>query len=95
MGVPFVTWPGDALVSRMGRIILKNVGLDELIADTPEAYVDIAVALSRDLPRLKALRANLRERMQASSLMDAPRFARNLERAFRGMWRRWTNVGAA
>ncbi|MDR1350609.1 MAG: tetratricopeptide repeat protein [Zoogloeaceae bacterium] len=94
MGAPFVTWPGDALASRMGRIILKNVGLDELIAETPEAYVDIAVALSRDLPRLKALRANLRERMQASPLMDAPRMARSLEQAFRGMWRRWVESGA-
>ncbi|MDR0735698.1 MAG: tetratricopeptide repeat protein [Zoogloeaceae bacterium] len=92
MGVPFVTLPGDALVSRMGRIILKNVGLGELIAETPEAYVDIAVALSQDHPRLKALRANLRERMLASPLMDAPRMARSLEQAFRGMWRRW--IGA-
>jgi predicted O-linked N-acetylglucosamine transferase (SPINDLY family) len=92
MGVPFVTWPGDALVSRMGRIILKNVGLDELIADTPKAYVDLAVALSQDIPRLKSLRANLRERMQASPLMDAPRMARSLEDAFRGMWQRWTSA---
>ncbi|MDR0673138.1 MAG: tetratricopeptide repeat protein [Zoogloeaceae bacterium] len=92
MGVPFVTWPGDALVSRMGRIILKNVGLDELIAETPEAYVDIAVALSKDRPRLRALRANLRERMQTSPLMDAPRMARSLEEAFRGMWRRWVSA---
>ncbi|MDR3159465.1 MAG: tetratricopeptide repeat protein [Zoogloeaceae bacterium] len=94
MGVPFVTWPGDALVSRMGRIILKNVDLDELIAETPEDYVDIAIALSQDPPRLKALRANLRERMQASPLMDAPRMARSLEQAFRGMWQRWIEANA-
>jgi predicted O-linked N-acetylglucosamine transferase (SPINDLY family) len=89
MGVPFVTWPGDSLVSRMGRIILKNVGLDELVVDSADAYVELAVALANDPERLKKLRANLRERMQASPLMDAPRMAKSLEQAFRGMWRRW------
>ncbi|MDR3056302.1 MAG: tetratricopeptide repeat protein [Zoogloeaceae bacterium] len=89
MGVPFVTWPGDSLVSRMGRIILKNVGLDELVVDSADAYVELAVSLANDPERLKKLRANLRERMQASPLMDAPRMAKSLEQAFRGMWRRW------
>jgi predicted O-linked N-acetylglucosamine transferase (SPINDLY family) len=27
--------------------------------------------------------------MQSSPLMDAPRMAKNLEQAFRGMWQRW------
>ena len=89
MGVPFITWPGDMLVSRMGKPILENVGLAELVVDSEEAYVDLAVALANDRERLKRLRANLRERMQASPLMDAPRMARNLEQAFRGMWQKW------
>lgn len=92
MGVPYVTWPGDMLVSRMGKAILHNVGLDELIAESPEAYVAKAVALAEDREHLKALRANLRERMQKSPLMDAPRFAKALECAFREMWRRWCDI---
>ncbi|MDR2093155.1 MAG: tetratricopeptide repeat protein [Azoarcus sp.] len=89
MGVPFVTWPGEHLCARMGKAILENAGLHELVADSAEAYVDIAVRLAHDRERLKALRAGLRERMLASPLLDAPRMARNLETAFRGMWRRW------
>ncbi|MDR2260621.1 MAG: tetratricopeptide repeat protein, partial [Azoarcus sp.] len=89
MGVPFVTWPGEHLSARMGRAILNAVGLRELVADSAEAYVDIAVRLAHDHERLKALRAGLRERMLASPLLDAPRMARNLQTAFRDMWRRW------
>lgn len=92
MGVPFVTWPGDSLVSRMGRAILCNVDLAELVVDSAEAYVELAVTLAGDRERLKRLRENLRGRMQASPLMDAPRIARALEEAFRGMWLRWSGA---
>ncbi|MDR2165273.1 MAG: tetratricopeptide repeat protein [Zoogloeaceae bacterium] len=95
MGVPFITLPGDMLVSRMGKAILENAGLSELVAPDADAYVELAVALAQDRARLKALRENLRERMRASPLMDAPRMARSLEGAFRGMWRRWLDGQAA
>ena len=53
----------------------------------------IAAELAADLPRLSGLRKTLRQRMQASPLMDAPRFARNIEAAYREMWRRWCSEG--
>jgi predicted O-linked N-acetylglucosamine transferase (SPINDLY family) len=77
------------LVSRMGKAILENVGLGELVVNRPEAYVDKVVELAADRPHLLQLRNGLRERMIASPLMDAPRLARGLEEAFRGMWRLW------
>lgn len=89
MGVPFITWPGEMLVARMGKAILDNVDLSELVVDSVGAYEDLAVALAQDLTRLKEMRWQLRERIQASPLMDAPRLARGLEAAFRGMWLRW------
>ena len=89
MGVPYVTLPGDMLVSRMGKAILENVGLGQLVASNKEDYVSRAVELSGDRARLKMLRAGLRERMLASPLMDASRMARHLEQAFRAMWQRW------
>jgi protein O-GlcNAc transferase len=38
---------------------------------------------------LSELRRTLRAKMQASALMDAPRFARNIEAAYHQMWRNW------
>ena len=61
----------------------------ELIAQTPEQYVQIAAELASDLPRLVELRGALRGRMERSPLMDMQRFARNIEAAYRMMWRRW------
>ncbi|MEQ1862030.1 MAG: tetratricopeptide repeat protein [Chthoniobacteraceae bacterium] len=89
MGVPVVSLAGPTPISRGGLSILKNAGLPELAARNEEDYVRIAVDLSRDLPRLAALRAGLRAKMSASPLMDAPRFARGIENAYREMWRHW------
>ena len=89
MGVPVVTLVGQTVVGRAGLCQLTNLGLPELIASSPEQFVRIAVELAQDLPRLSNLRGTLRQRMQNSPLMDATRFARNLEAAYREMWRRW------
>ena len=87
MGVPVVTLVGPTVVGRAGLSQLTNLGLPELIAAGPEQFVRIAAELAHDFPRLSGLRATLRERLRASPLMDAPRFARNLEAAYRAMWR--------
>jgi len=89
LGVPVVSLMGRTAVGRGGASILSNVGVAELIARTPQQYVQIATDLANDLPRLAELRRTLRGRMQTSPLMDAPRFARNVEAAYRQMWRNW------
>jgi predicted O-linked N-acetylglucosamine transferase (SPINDLY family) len=93
MGVPVITLVGQTAVGRAGLSQLTNLGLPELVARTPEQYVQIATDLAKDLPRLAELRRTLRPRMQASPLMDAPRFARNVEAAYRQMWRNWCRQG--
>jgi len=89
MGVPVISLAGSSHVSRVGVSLLSNVGLPELIAATPEEYVHLAVNLAKDPPCLNELHATLRQRMEQSPLMDAPRFARNIEAAYRQMWRTW------
>jgi predicted O-linked N-acetylglucosamine transferase (SPINDLY family) len=89
MGVPVVSLAGKLAVGRGGLSILSNVGLADLVGRDVDQYVQIAAGLAADVPRLQELRATMRERMRRSPLMDAPRFARNLEAAYRQMWRRW------
>jgi len=89
MGVPVVSLAGNHHISRVGFSLLTNVGLTELIAQTPDEYVDIAVKLASDLPRLAAMRAGLRDRMLRSPLMDEEAFVRGFEDALRRAWRDW------
>jgi protein O-GlcNAc transferase len=48
--------------------------------------VALAIALAQDKARLRELRAGLRERLERSVLMDANRFARHAESAYRAIW---------
>ena len=89
MGVPVITLAGQTHVSRVGASLLSHVGLPELVARDPDDYVRIALRLAADRARLADLRRNLRRRMEQSPLMDAPRFAADIEAAFRRMWRTW------
>jgi protein O-GlcNAc transferase len=89
MGVPLVTLVGRTAVGRGGVSILENVGLPQFVARSPDDYIRLAVELAGDYPRLRDLRTELRPRMRASRLMDAPHFARATEAAYRTMWREW------
>jgi predicted O-linked N-acetylglucosamine transferase (SPINDLY family) len=79
-------------MSRVGATLLGAVGLDGLVARTPEAYIDAAVGLARDPERRRELRASLRPALEASKLLDHEGFTRKLEAAMRGAWREWCNA---
>jgi predicted O-linked N-acetylglucosamine transferase (SPINDLY family) len=89
MGVPVVSLAGASFVGRVGASILARAGLTELIASTPEDYIRIAKELATDPVRLRSLRAGLRDRLSHSSLTDGMRFASEVERTYRGLWRAW------
>lgn len=89
MGVPVITLVGSTVVGRAGLSQLTNLRLPELIAHTPDQFIQIACALAQDLPRLAHLRATLRAQMEQSPLMDAPTFTRHLETLYRQIWQQW------
>jgi predicted O-linked N-acetylglucosamine transferase (SPINDLY family) len=88
MGVPLVTLRGRTFVGRVSASMLNAVGHAELIAETVADYVELAVTLAADRPRLAALRAGLREATRVG-LGDGARFARELEAIYRAQWQDW------
>ncbi len=94
MGVPVVTLPRSSSLSRGTASILSAVGLREWIASTPEEYVRLAVEIALDQAALTEFRASSRKMLLRSPLMDEPRFARDVEDAYRRMWRAWCDSEA-
>jgi predicted O-linked N-acetylglucosamine transferase (SPINDLY family) len=89
MGVPVVTLLGHVHAGRVGASILRTVGLTGLIADSPQAFIEVAAALADDRTGLAKLRAGMRARVEKSPLCDGQQMAAKLERAIREMWRTW------
>jgi protein O-GlcNAc transferase len=89
MGVPVVTLRGDRHAGRVGASLLTQIGLTDLIANSVEEYVEIALALTGNPAGLAEMRRSLRAHLAASPLCDGRAFARKVEAAFRNMWHQW------
>lgn len=95
MGVPVISLAGNTMVSRWSAAMLKKIELNELIAHSVDEYIAIAQRLASDPNHLGELRTGLRERVARSPLCAAPARARQIERAYRWMWKKWCATEAS
>ncbi|MGB6544230.1 MAG: tetratricopeptide repeat protein [Candidatus Acidiferrales bacterium] len=93
MGVPVVSLIGNTPAGRAGLSLLSTIGVPELVARSPLQFVQIASDLAVDADRLTNYRRTLREQMRASPLMNAKRFAANVEAFYRKAWQKWCLSG--
>ncbi len=89
MGTPVITCPGITFAGRHSQSILSCAGLTETIAENFDRYVEIAVELAEDLPRLADISAGLRQKMADSPLVDGKAFASRFSAAMRTIWTAW------
>lgn len=94
MGVPVVTCEGPWAASRYGASLLRQAGLSEFIARDLDDYLRIATAWASDLDRLSNLRVGMRDQLRATPLLDGPRLTREVEGAYRSLWRTWCQAQA-
>lgn len=88
-GVPVLTLRGTHFASRVSASILSACGMPELIVDTLADYRSRGVALAGNPARLAAFRREVERRRADAPLFDTRRFARDLERGYAEMWRRY------
>lgn len=88
-GVPMLTCPRNTFATRVGKSLLDNLGLPELVVNSLEDYEALAVRLATRPEELAALRARLADNLKTAPLFDTLRLTRHLEAAFEGMWSRY------
>ncbi len=89
MGVPFITRRDRVSMGRLGATIARGINHAEWIANSDEEYIDKAISLASDIPKLAALRASLRDELLQSALCDAADFTRRVEAQYHMMWQHW------
>ena len=87
VSVPVVTCPGQTFVARGAGSILRALEMPELIADTPEEYEGLAVALAANPERLRGVREKIAIKRETAPLFDSTRYTHHLDAAYREMWR--------
>ncbi|MCP9849482.1 tetratricopeptide repeat protein [Cyanobium sp. Morenito 9A2] len=78
-GLPLLTCPGDTFASRMGASLCAAVGLEELIAPTPDTYKEMAIALGQRPAELARLRRHLLDPRVPLPLFDTAAWVGHLE----------------
>jgi predicted O-linked N-acetylglucosamine transferase (SPINDLY family) len=86
LGVPVLSLVGNHFLSRAGLSVMRAAKMQEFAVSTPEEFISIAKDLANDLPRLASIRANMREKLNGTPLLNQLHFTRNLENAYRGAW---------
>jgi protein O-GlcNAc transferase len=81
LGCPIVTWPGPFMRGRVTHGCYQMMGIDDLVAKTPDEYIEIAYRVAND----KTYQASLRNQLKASApkLMDGTSAIRSLEAFFK------------
>jgi len=90
MGVPVITVSGENYISRMSASLLKAVEMDKLIARDLNEYELIAISLANNPRELIQIKNKLRQ-SRNSNLFNTLRFTRNLERAYKKVWKNYMN----
>jgi len=95
-GVPVLTCVGSTFAGRVAASLLKGAGLPELITWSAGDYEALAVKLARERPLISGLRTKLEANRDTCPLFNTPRFARQIEAAYKAMCeRQWRGLPPA
>lgn len=64
-GLPIVAHEGRFLRGRLASGMLRDIGLPDLVADSDDAYIELAVALAQDVERRAELRRRIARNREA------------------------------
>jgi protein O-GlcNAc transferase len=77
MGVPVITMKGYNFNSRCGESIIKNLGVEDLIANNEDDYILKAQKIANDKDKLLELRKNIFKISHETPLFDTKQFSQD------------------
>ncbi len=81
-GVPVLTKKGKSFHSRVASSLLRTSGLDELITNSDEEYIEKALKIANDEKYLKHLKDKLNTSRDTNPLFNSELYTRKLEEAY-------------
>jgi len=89
MGVPVLMLTAPFYGHRIGISVLTNADQSAFIFEDVDLYLKAAVDLVHDHDRLAVLRNELRQQIMNAPICDAQSRIRDIETAYRKIWRKW------
>ena len=86
MGVPIVTLAGLGFPSRVCGSLSRAAGMPDLICETPEDYIALAIELGNNRERRDEIRRCMAEQLPHCMLFDPAGLTHELEQLFESMW---------
>ncbi|MDM9382142.1 methyltransferase domain-containing protein [Chlorogloeopsis sp. ULAP01] len=94
VGLPTVVMEGNALRSRTAASLLRELQMPDLIANSEEAYVQLAIALAQDANLRQQKSAQIKQKMQQPPrFMDSRSYSKQMESLFQELYRQKFNSG--
>ena len=85
MTVPVLTIKGKTFASRVASSILKTVGLENLIVENLDDYIDKAIKLSNNKNEIKKIKEHLKKDHNINKLFDSKKYTEDLEKAYQSV----------
>ena len=89
MGLPLLTINGNSFNSREAANIVHAVNLPEMITSSQEEYESLAIELANNPKKFRIIKEKLADNLPSAPLFDTPRFTKNLESAYKIMFKRY------
>lgn len=86
MGLPIVTLAGLGFPSRVCGSLSRAAGIPDLVCESAEQYVAVAIELGNSPGRRRLVRQQMESRLPTCTLFDCALLARKLEALFEKMW---------
>ena len=91
MGVPILTFPGRCFAARVCSSLVHAAGIPEMICETPEEFVEQAVALGTKRKNLEKIKKKLADNKATCTLFDTNGLVQHIEKLYETMWDEFTH----